>query len=174
MLKHSGVWLHGLLENIYACGQVFFRYTAIKSKDIMLAWLHHLALNTLEDYEQSRETILISKDQNKIIFRSLEQQKAQALLLDLFQLYWGGLRQPLCFFPETSRVYATAYLSGKSHSQALSKAQKKWGENKWSEQNDVYIQKVFGLEALQDSPWKENFTKTALAVFKPIVQSSNL
>jgi len=119
-LMLGSVRLIGSLSHIYANGSLFYRYAAMKGKDFMQAWLHHLLINRI----RPQTTHLISLDY--FISFSPEHIKGDELeqLLAYFQL---GQQQPDAFFTEAAfafvkQQYKLTY-SSRSSKPALAMAQ---------------------------------------------------
>ncbi len=90
--------LIGSLANLHQNGSLFYRYSPMKGKDFMLAWLHHLIINRL----QPQTTHLITQDD----FISFLPTHIQGDELEHFlQYYLTGQQQPDAFFTEAAFVY---------------------------------------------------------------------
>jgi len=97
-LSVGSLRLIGSLSNIYANSSLFYRYAAMKGKDFMQAWLHHLLINRV----RPQTTHLISLDH--FISFSPEHIKGDELeqLLAYFQL---GQKQPDAFFTDAAFAF---------------------------------------------------------------------
>jgi len=91
--------LIGKLSNLYCNGGLIYRYTNLKGKDFMLAWLHHLVINQI----QPQNTHLISLD-DSLIFNEKSQQADS--LNELIKYYIQGQKQPGAFFTESAFAYS--------------------------------------------------------------------
>ncbi len=90
--------LIGKLSHLYEQGSLIYRYSQLKGKDFILAWLHHLLINQL----QAQNTHLLAVDQSFLFPRKLAQvEHLEQLLIH----YIHGLQQPNAFFTEASFAY---------------------------------------------------------------------
>ncbi|MDD4914770.1 MAG: exodeoxyribonuclease V subunit gamma [Methylococcales bacterium] len=97
-LTLGGYRLSGKLNNRYADGSLFYRYSTLKGGDFMVAWLHHLLVNQLEQ----QTTYLLGKDR-ELIFRA---EIADAgILLELVDIYLQGRQRPDAFFTQAAFYY---------------------------------------------------------------------
>ena len=106
-IQFSGYRLIGNLSHLYQNGSLFYRYAAIKGKDFMQAWLHHLIINQL----QPLNTCLLSTDKT-IIFSSDFEQSSN--LEQLIHIYLKGQKQPDSFFTESTFAYVEQALKLKT------------------------------------------------------------
>ncbi len=102
--------LVGKLEHIYANASLFYRYSKLKGKDLICAWLHHLIINQI----QRQNTYLLSQDHSLVFPAELGNEE---LLLGLLAVYIQGLQRPDGFFTEA----AFNYVQQKNTDAALSK-----------------------------------------------------
>ena len=110
MIKLENTQIVGWLSNIYGtkneARQVFYRPSSIKPKDLISAFIYHLAAQVSAQLSGHRlSTIVIGLD-NKYEFSPIEASAAQDLLLDWFSLYKASRKQPVAFFPVSSFEYA--------------------------------------------------------------------
>jgi exodeoxyribonuclease V gamma subunit len=103
--------LIGNLANIYQHGSLIYRYSSLKGKDFMLAWLHHLMMNQI----QTENTHLLAQDK-KLFFSAEMAQKDH--LKQLIDIYQQGMQQPNAFFTESSFAYIQQAAKFKRGSQA--------------------------------------------------------
>jgi len=164
--------LSATLTGLRTNGLVIFRPARrLKAKDYLKGWLQHLALNLADDALHAglhRETIIIAKD-NELFLPSLDNAEtgAEAIMLDLLEIYWQGLSEALPFFPESSFAYAKT-MRGKepSRQKALNAARAKW-EGNWhsdAECDDPHHALCFGDE----DPFNERFEELAEKIFGPV------
>ncbi len=90
--------LIGNLTNIYQHGSLIYRYSSLKGKDFMLAWLHHLLINQL----QAQNTHLLAIDETLVFPAELAKTEHLAQLIAIFL---QGLQHPHAFFTESSFAY---------------------------------------------------------------------
>ncbi|HEX8296167.1 MAG TPA: exodeoxyribonuclease V subunit gamma, partial [Chthoniobacteraceae bacterium] len=105
-----GDWeLSGTLHGIYPQAQLRHRAATLKGKDVIRAWIWHLALQLAEN--APRETLLLALE-TTWKFRPVE--NARDVLADLLSLYRAGLCARLPFFPTSSMEYARRLLDPRS------------------------------------------------------------
>ena len=137
-------WLTGLLS----FGQLRYRPSSIKGKDILAAWVEHICY--CHSGGQGVTRLLGFKDTGKskldeITFAPLQKNTATQYLDELLELYHRGMRSPLPLFSET----AQAWLKHKDETiiarkTALDVFYGTEGNNAtFSDSDDVYIGRVF-------------------------------
>ncbi len=129
----NGISMFARLEDIYAdendspC-QILFRYAGLKESDMIRAAIFNLAAN-LEPLSKIAEaplnTLLIGKDKHCQYAAESPETAAEKLCL-LLDMFIGGLRKPLPFFPATSTAYYRAMIKSGDREKALDAAVKKW------------------------------------------------
>lgn len=156
--------VQGALESLYAGGQVFYRSARVKARDILNAWICHLALNAAGPAGIPRQTCLIGSDRI-IEFSQMDEDSARLRLAELADLFFGGLTEPLCFFPEASYALAERIVAGKSQDAAKSAAVRKWRSDGWGagEGSEAHISRCFDETALSS----DAFQRVALIVYGP-------
>ena len=95
--------------------------------------------------------------------------EAPAILTNLLELYWQGLRQPLKFFPQTSLAYAEAsrnQASGKSKD-PMSAALTSWEGNSFTKMPGEGEDAYYDLCFRNTDPLDQEFERVALDVFGP-------
>jgi exodeoxyribonuclease V gamma subunit len=130
--------VEGRIENIYTERAIRYRYTTLKAKDLIRAWIYHVALNCAgpEEYPRTTMVVGISEKGGERIwsachYKSLE--NGEELLTQILQTYWRGLMMPLPFFPEISWKYAERTMKqGGSPEDALRYARSSWQGNEYS------------------------------------------
>lgn len=183
-LVRESVDLCGRLKGVKV-GETFYhlqvRYTSLKAKDRLRAWIYHLALSA---YGIQAETLVIPKDPSKtIVYLPLDAAIAQSRLAELYLLWNRGRREPLPFSPETSFAFAEEFVTEKSpaamiqrvkegdrqrHENGMWKADRAWGGEEESddvppkEAEDPYLFRAFGSDGPQAHP---DFADCALTVF---------
>lgn len=108
--------LIGKLSNLYSNSSLIYRYTSIKGKDFINAWLQHLLIQRA-GLDQS--TWLITAD--KALFFEMDSQNSAMLdkqLRLLILLYLDGQRQPSDLFVEPALTYIKQDALLKSNSRA--------------------------------------------------------
>jgi exodeoxyribonuclease V gamma subunit len=171
----GGFSLTGSLDHVFTDAMIRYRYARLKGKDMVVSWIHHLALNCVLLRGYPRRTLLAgltgksAKERKRVLYEYAPVEKAQKILEDLLKLYLKGLREPLHFFPETAWQYAEACLAKrKSREVALEQAHKTWEESEWSrgESQDPYYQLCFGKE----DPIDLAFEEIAMEIFEPLLK----
>ncbi len=108
-LKVGKYRLMGKLSNCYQNGSLFYRYADLKGKDFLLAWLHHLIVNQIEQ----QSTYLLSTDEDLLFQPDIGRSD---YLPEFIEIYRQGQQQPNAFFVEA----ALAYIKQR-HKQKISK-----------------------------------------------------
>ncbi|MDY6793093.1 MAG: exodeoxyribonuclease V subunit gamma [Thermodesulfobacteriota bacterium] len=162
----AGFKISGKISDIYEQGLIIFRYTAVKPKDYLKAWIYHLLLCTIGDSQCSHKSTLLGSD---LVYEFEPIQHPKEIMRYLLQVYWNGLSQPVHFFPAASYEYARQiWKKGKSKSSALKSAEKKWnaGYRHPGESKDPYVDLCFR----DTDPLDDQFEKISTEVFGPIFE----
>jgi exodeoxyribonuclease V gamma subunit len=150
-----------------AGGMVHARVAVIKARDILGLWIQHLAAGAAGRHGES---ILIGSNATHA-YRPCDD--AAGTLERLLELYWRGLRQPLKFFPRSSRAFAeaerTLAASLGSGANPFAPALKEWEGGKFNdmpgEREDLSFQLCFG----DATPLDDEFATLARQVFGPVL-----
>jgi exodeoxyribonuclease V gamma subunit len=164
-LQLAGFVLRGQVPVRETSGQLRFRFAKLKATDLFEAWLTHLFLNCLELPEPQHRTTLIARD---CTVSFTPPGDSRLLLTALLALYWQGLRQPLPFFPATSREYFNRLRRGGTPAFALEKARSVWAGDEFcgGESDDPYHQLCYrGLD-----PLSEDFSRLAVDLWEPMLE----
>jgi len=150
-------------------GVLNYRVASIKAQDVLRLWIQHLAASATGC---GGESILVGTDATH---RYRPSETAPAILADLLQLYWRGLRQPLKFFPRSSLAYAGAEhrLAAKPTSKVspAAEARKQWEGNEFSFVSPESGEPAFELCFGHESPLGDDeFAALARRVFAPVLQ----
>ena len=171
-LEFRGRRLTGTLRGLRPRGLVFFRPGAIRGKDRVRAWIHHLVLCAVAPPGVEPATAQLGFDTKGVRRMELRGPKgARRLLGELLDLYARGLTEPLPFFPETSWAYAEArWGRGKGEKQALGAARRAWegGWGRKGERDDPHVARCFGRAEPVGSP---GFVEAAQVVFGPLLEA---
>jgi exodeoxyribonuclease V gamma subunit len=166
-LDIDGYRIIGRLTDIFQDTLLRFRPSAVKPKDRLRTWLHHLLLCALQPEGYPRTSLFLGHDR-QCRFRPVA--NSMELLARLIELYREGLSSPLKFFPETSWAFARATVKeGKSAWQAAIKAEVALcgNKNQVGEIQDPYLELCFsGVE----KPLDDQFQKTALELYSPLIE----
>lgn len=167
-------------------GLLFHRCAKIKSRDILRAWIQHLAVNASG---LPRSTTLIGEDASCEYSAPVD---SAALLRQLLDLYWQGLSQPLKFFPGSALAFAEADLK-RQQKQAraaqsavskkpakpaataspLDKARAEWEGSDFPKRDGERDDVSFDLCFRNLDPLDTEFAQLALTVFNPILAHQN-
>ncbi len=162
--------LTGTLRGLRPCGLVFFRPGAIRGKDRVRAWLHHLVLCAAGPDGAEPVTVQLGFDRRGVLRLVLEPvEAARGHLAGVLRLYLEGLRQPVPFFPETSWTYAQErWERGKAHEKALAAARRAWEgrPDKPGEAAEPHVMRCFGDA---DPLASGGFERAAWTVFRPFL-----
>lgn len=90
--------LVGKLGNLYENGGLLYRYSKLKGRDLLAAWLHHLLINR----RQPQSTYLLAADAELHFSPDLADPAQLPYWLGLFE---QGRRRPDAFFSEAALAY---------------------------------------------------------------------
>ena len=90
--------LSGVVSQIDAEGRKVYSLGKLSYWNWLDIWLHHLALNTLEEGVCGHQTFVFSPEKSYVL---AAQEDALEQLSQLLAWYWRGLQEPLPFFPKT-------------------------------------------------------------------------
>jgi exodeoxyribonuclease V gamma subunit len=179
-----GARISGKIGDLRSHARVAATYARLSARRKLVFWIEHLVLNCLDMESLARKSILIGRGQTdceQMVLPDLK-DSAPGLLEDLVKFYRLGQQVPLAFFPETSYAYAQARLKADDpmgEQKAMTAAYKRWHtgfKGPMGEGDNPYVRKAFEgkdpLEERGDDPEKV-FTRTALAVFKPLIDAEN-
>lgn len=164
----NGFSLTGRLTNIYKSGMLSFRYAAMKAKDLLRAWIYHLALCFQRDRGLPLNTFLICMDKT-VKFNPVE--KSGDHLAVLLDLYYQGISKPLLFFPGLSEEYVKqTHLNNKDKKYSIQAVRNKWLGSKYSrgEFEDPYYNICFRSAGMDDI-FNNSFIKNSESVFLPLL-----
>ena len=162
----AGFTLGGQVSVLENSGQLRSRFAKLKSRDLIEAWISHLFLNCLEPAEELRHTTLICRDRVVAFPPLADCRERLTVLLDY---YWQALRQPLPFFPATSREYFDRLRRGATREFALEQAAAVWegDEFRIGEGADSYHQLCYrGLD-----PLSGEFAPVASEFWGPLLEA---
>jgi exodeoxyribonuclease V gamma subunit len=170
-LNVNGFSLNGRIDAVYPERLFHYRYATVKSKDHLKLWIHHLTLNCggFLPNKYPRVSTIAGSDG---LWEYKPLKNSEAILENLLEIYWEGLKKPVHFFPKTSWEYANKAIK-KDSQDSLKTAQVAWNgndfkkSNKKGEKDDFYFQLCFG----QTNPLDSEFEETAMKVFQPILEN---
>jgi exodeoxyribonuclease V gamma subunit len=159
--------IHGRLEHIGEHGMIMYRCAKINSKDMIKAWLSHLALNMIPAVPLTNfknTTFLVGKDK---IYQYAPTLESQNHLQQLLTYYWQGLSKPLHFFPHSSYTYARETFKGNDQKIALYKARSAWEGSDYrpGEKDNPYYRLCFK----DTDPFDQQFIDLAEYIFLPLL-----
>jgi exodeoxyribonuclease V gamma subunit len=145
-LLFGDLQVRGGLTDVTPRGQVFCRFSKLGRSAELGAWLRHLVLQVAREEETavtdrsnrillaeaSPETYVVGRPEKTggaTVVRFNEVESPRDELAKLLQLYQAGKRAPLPFFPKASRDFAQQRLKGRSTSDALAEARKRYDES---------------------------------------------
>lgn len=162
----GGLRVTGRVENIYGGRCVFFRYAKEKGRDLISAWITHLAL--VSSGHSDVETVLVSKGDIKS-WGAVDD--AQGILADLVSLYLEGMSVPVPLFPASSYGYADRFFTAGDDEpsvRGMREANSAFtGWNGTGDSSDPYIAKLFG----DSYKLSGDFRKFAERVYFPAFQN---
>ena len=154
----------GRIHPLNAYGPLVFRCARLTGKDVLRAWLSHLAANAVQP---GLVTTLVAEDE---LWQLRPPGDAHGLLRELLELYWEGLRAPLKFFPKSAFAFVDQEQPGSAAKKTppIVKARKEWegdeGRDGSGEKNDD----AFALCFREPDPLDAEFERLARAVFNPV------
>lgn len=147
--KCDSLTLTGKLDQVYEHQQLLFRLGKVKAKYLIELWIKHLLFQTVKPEGHSGMSTLYtlegSVDVQKITLPPVA--NAENKLSDLLRLYWRGLQEPICFFPESSYAFVENDIQPENdEAYAIRQADKKWFSS-WDytqEREDAYNKQLMG------------------------------
>ncbi len=109
-IEFRGLRLTGKLTHLYQNGSLIYRYSTLKGKDFINAWLHHLLINQMLE----QDTWLLSSDYD-LCFKPQENTALQALI----ELFLQGQQRPDVFFTEASFHYCQQAAKAKASNRKM-------------------------------------------------------
>jgi exodeoxyribonuclease V gamma subunit len=163
-LTIAGFRVSGIVPAPGASGRLLYRPTAIKGKDLVRAWITHLAGQLAGGAAAGRTVLVGEESKSPSIVAFADVPEAQAVFTTLLGLYREGLNKPLKFFPASALAFVEA-----APDKSFTAARKKWTTTLRSpgEESDEYVARCFaGMD-----PLDEEFASTARAIFEPMRQA---
>ncbi|MDD2271451.1 MAG: exodeoxyribonuclease V subunit gamma [Desulfuromonadaceae bacterium] len=153
----NGVQLHALLENCREGVHTRWRCAGMKGKDRLALWLDHLLLNVANADGYPLRSMMLAND---AVLELPPLEHSPAILSDLLELYYEGMKRPLRFFPETSWHLLK---------EGQQKAEISWrGDQRLGlpgECNNQAVLLCFGAE----EPWGEELNALAERIYGPLI-----
>ncbi len=154
------------LTELYTFGMMQTFFTSMKAKYILIAWIYHLILCAMDSSLQplNRISYLLFSD---TLRKFQPVTTCRQILINLLNLYFKGISQPINFFCETSYSYAQELCErNRDPVRALDVASRKWHGSRFvrGEADDPYTNLCFkSRDALNAS-----FQQLALEVYMPV------
>lgn len=158
-LSIGGITLTGQLRELGDAGLVRARFAALKGKDRLRLWVHHLALSCLRPPVLPRESIHLAEGA-ALRLRALPGVEAAPLLADLLALYRTGLTYPLPFFPECAWHWITQGYQGSFWST--------WRGNPFNDQPGEQADPWIHLAFRDSDPFGAPFETLAVRIYGPL------
>jgi exodeoxyribonuclease V gamma subunit len=154
-LEVGGFRLTGVLRDVWACGQVSWRFSRLGRRHELALWLRHLVLQLVAPAGATRGTILLGQPANEhedVEARFTPVASAARELERLIRLHRQAAERPPPFFPETSRAFLRELREAKRRGEAdaerrsLEKARAMFEADPQhgGESGDRYVKKLFG------------------------------
>lgn len=159
----------GELDAIYPQNRIVYRMAKLRPVDLLSMYIHHLALNLMDQTQTPCTSMLICKDR---IWHFRPTTDARNVLERFLEIYWQGLHEPLPFFPRAAWAYAQKRHKGAGADDAMKSARQQWRENRYvpgwlGESEDAYNNRCFG----HSDPLDAYFEDLALTIFIPILDA---
>jgi len=153
----------GQLKNITGEGLLSFRCADVNAKDLLRAWIHHLAANAASG-ELPRKSVLIGSDG---VYQFCEVGNSPQVLESILEIYWRGMRQPLRFFPKSSLAFYESKTDGRK--EPLAAARKEWEGREHGGSSGEGGDGYFALFFRNVNPFSDEFAELAGQIFQPLL-----
>lgn len=168
-LDRPPFFAHGTIQAVYPTARIVCRLGRMRPRDLLGAFIHHLAMLSSPIGTLPRKTVLICKNE---VWHFGAVEAPGDTLDGYLAWYWQGMHQPLPFFCGTSFEYAQQLLvKGRSTKEAMSAATARWQGNDFlpGESEDPYFSLCFG----DSDPLGTEFREIALAIFSPVLAAGS-
>jgi exodeoxyribonuclease V gamma subunit len=168
----AGLRVTGTIRSVFGERLVYYRMAGMKAKDYLAAWINHLLLQAAGRPGYPTATVCCAATKSKLtIVKFTAEPDPVAILTDLASLSLEGMRKPLPFFPEASRLFVEKIRKGEGEAEALRSAREEWSKKSFSgapaESDDRYVARCFG----DPESFPEEFTDIARRVFTPLLNN---
>lgn len=159
---------------------LFVRYGSINSAQaIVSAWIDFLACRAAGVNEDSFMIagFMDSKKERSAASMesaSISRDEAEAHLLSLLENYYNGLLKPLLFLPGPSMEFAKGILKGKDDKALYRDLENKLSGHQSTIKAGYYENLCFGENVADLFFNSDDFRKTAISVFEPIIKAMDL
>ncbi len=164
-LAIGGCRLVGKLSNLYEQGSLLYRYTDLKGKDLLNAWLCHLIINRV----RPGKTCLLSKDDDLLF---APEQIGDDDLEQWIEIYREGQNEPSSFFVEPALAYvkqATSLKAQKSPIDAACGKLEEQFEKGFTPELNLLYRDVEDVDSLLD----ETFEERCRTLLQPIWEAAH-
>ena len=166
--------LSGNLGTAKSGGLLHIRSAKLGGKDLLKAWVQHVALSAARPSGVERKTVIISKD-SPVEILDVSKGDAVAILQGLLTIHDALHSRPLPLFPKASRAFAeySLNLSGRLKESPSVKAATTWSGDQSSgggEKNEPWNRLVWRDH---ENPLGEEFQSIAMLVFEPLLKHCN-
>jgi len=169
------VHLSGWLTKRFQSGLVRYRSGAIRSRDLLAAWIDHLAHAAMNQF---MPTHLIGYDRKQGVTHQIlppveSREMALSLLDELIRLYYQGMTSPIPYFPKTVLACVEAGFSRGKWVDDETKSLKKMADTfndgfaTSGEGNDVYIARIW-------PEWNEDLAQQVRLLATLVLQTPRL
>jgi exodeoxyribonuclease V gamma subunit len=161
----GGFRLSGTIRDFRGNLLLHYRCADIKPKDLLAAWIDHLAWNVAAGATEAATTVLAGKDH---CYQFSPTPECAKYLTVLLEAYWEGLKKPLHYFPRSSFAYAEAVQGQEVPGRAMSAAENIWrpqSKETPGEGDEPYNKLAFR----NCDPLDEDFEELALAILEPLL-----
>lgn len=161
----DGFTVTGSVESLDGTCFLSFRHAQVTGNDLVGAWFNLILLQAADP--GSKATALHIHRDGQTLLNAADDPLA--VLKDLLNVYWQGLRTTVHFFPKSSHAYAQAMRKYGKHERAMQDARRTWVGNRYQrgEADDASLLLCFaGIDPLDDE-----FCELALAVYGPILDA---
>jgi len=177
-LEVAGITLRGSIDNLWEGAHVRFRPAAMKAKDLLRGWIHHLFLNACRGKTHPSRTVLIGrpsadkKISGTVIFPGMEAAAAREALSVLARVFLRGESECITLIPECSLAFAREMRDTGEREKALAAASRAWlredrGELR-GEYSDPYFDLCFGRLG-DDARFGKQFEKISMEICAPLL-----
>ncbi|MFA7229849.1 MAG: exodeoxyribonuclease V subunit gamma [Victivallaceae bacterium] len=158
----NGVSLSVRFDDLFSSGgdarQLLFKFAKFKEKDLIKGMIYHLAAGLEKIRPQAAngiQTFSLGKD-SYAEYSPRGPEQATESLRQLTDIYLEGLKNPLPFFPATSKAFFCDYIENGAIAAASDKAKTAWEKsyNELGENSDPYFNFCFGAELKTDEKFQ--------------------
>lgn len=162
--------ISGRIEIITKDFLIQYRYAQIKLKDRLRIWINHLILNSINEIDIPKASLLIGKgnnNQSKCI-EYIPIPNAKEILNNMLLIFIQGHTKPLPLYPETSFAFFKSTQSDHTIEKSLSLAKEKWNGSPFTigESQDPF----YRIHPSDSINFNIDFQNLAATVFAPMLK----